>query len=62
VFQKVTEEKPEPCVKCGEVMGHKKDCSQKYRSCWTYGIKKEKEKEESGNREKEKQGRAAGGS
>ncbi|POR32006.1 1,3-beta-glucanosyltransferase [Tolypocladium paradoxum] len=34
---------PEPCGKCGERMGHKRDCAWKYRSCWTYGIKKQGE-------------------
>ncbi|KAH8174405.1 hypothetical protein LIA77_05824 [Sarocladium implicatum] len=32
-----------PCVKCGETMGHRRNCSHKYRSCWNYGIKKRPE-------------------
>ncbi|KAK0392047.1 hypothetical protein NLU13_1545 [Sarocladium strictum] len=42
--EQTKETKPQPCVQCGEVKGHRSNCSHKYRSCWTYGMKREKPK------------------
>jgi hypothetical protein len=31
---------PSTCPKCGVTNGHKPDCSNRYRSCWTFGMRK----------------------
>ncbi|KAJ4148414.1 hypothetical protein LMH87_002885 [Akanthomyces muscarius] len=36
---------PVPCTKCGQAMGHRADCSYKYRNCWTYGMRSSKKQE-----------------
>lgn len=31
---------PETCDRCGVTRGHKPDCAYRYRSCWTFGMRK----------------------